>query len=434
MRRNAVLVVAVCVLAVGLRLKVLLRMPPAAGFGVENERVAAALARGEGWADAFPGTPATAHVAPLHPLLLSVLYRLCGNYETVAGRAVQEGLSITLATLIVLLLPVLARKLGMSPVAGWAAAFVAACLPANMWDEATGHQDQVLATLVLLGLVWLFAHLRASGWTNWRALGATGVLLGVIALLCPNLLLVPALLLGIEWACAKEARGRIVRCGLVLAAFAALFIAPWMVRNSRVLGGFVPLRSNFGLELAVGNRPGADGHTYLLGFGEMHPFGSAVERERLMQMGELAYMKDKQRQALAWITAHPAQFARLTLRRAGLFWFSADERWYQLTPKLQLSIRIYGLLGILSLLELLRLLATRHAAGRQLFGTMLGVGLPYFLTHVDTRYRLPIVGLSALLSCNLLAALILRSREKPRITRITRMDIKETAERSLRAA
>lgn len=404
MRRNALLVVAVCLLAVGLRLKIVLHIPPGAGFGVENERVAAALARGQGWSDAFPGTSATAHVAPLHPLLLAGIYRLCGTYETVGGRAVQEALSIALATLAVLLLPVLARKLGLSSAAGWAAAFLAAWLPANMFDEGTGHQDQVFATLAFLGVIWLFTHLRQSGWSGRREILAAGVIVGVIALLCPNLLLVPALILCVEWACEKGQRYRILRCGLILAALGLVFIAPWTVRNYRVLGGFVPLRSNLGLELAVGNRSGADGHTYCLGFGDIHPFGNPAERVRLIRMGELAYMKDKQRQALDWIAEHPAQFGRLTLRRAWLFWFSADERWCQLTPKLQLSVRIYGLLAIAALLELVRLLATSRPVGRLLSCAVLGVGFPYFLTHVDTRYRLPVVGLSALLSCNLIAA------------------------------
>ena len=32
-------------------------------------------------------------------------------------------------------------------------------------------------------------------------------------------------------------------------------LAPWIWRNSHALGGFVPLRSNFGLECTIGNNP-----------------------------------------------------------------------------------------------------------------------------------------------------------------------------------
>jgi hypothetical protein len=399
------LAAAVAVLAVGMRLKTLRQIPEAAWFGTENERVAAALAQGRGFAEAFgPGTPPTAHLAPLYPLLLSGLYRLCGSYQTLSGRMTQQALSITLATLVLLLLPATVRKLGLSAAAGWTAALLAACLPANLWDEVTGHHDQVAGSLILLGLLWVLDDLRLSGWSGRGPVARAGLLLGMAALLCPNLLPVAGLFFAVEWLRGPGERKRILHCGLIVSAMVSLFLLPWVVRNYRVLGGFVPLRSNLGLELAVGNRPGADGHTYAWGFGEVHPFGSAAERERLREMGELAYVQDKQRQALTWIAAHPARFARLTLRRAGLIWFSSDERWYQLEPKLRLSIRIYGLMGILALLELARLLWRGKAAGRLLACAALGVSLPYCLTHVENRYRLPLVGLFALLSCNLIAA------------------------------
>ncbi len=194
---------------------------------------------------------------------------------------------------------------------------------------------------------------------------------------------------------------RIFRCALLLSAISLLVVSPWLVRNYLVLGGFVPLRSNFGLELAAGNRPWANGHTYAPGLGEMHPFSSAAERDRLIQMGERAYMKDKQRQAVAWITAHPSQFGWLTLRRTCLYWFSPDERWYQLDPKWRLSVRVYGLMGFAALLELAHLLWRRQPAGRLLICAVLGASIPYLLTHVENRYRLPLVGLFALLTCNL---------------------------------
>jgi hypothetical protein len=402
MRRNVLLAVVLCLLALAMRVKTLLQIPEAAWFGTENERVAAALAHGRGFSEVFgAGTPPTAHVAPLYPLLLSGVYRLCGTYETFAGRLAQQILSIGIAILVLLMLPVVARKLGLSPTAGWAAAFIAACLPANLWDEVAGHHDQVAGALTLLALLWVFADLRQSGWTDSCRILRIGILLGLTALLCPNLLLVPVLFFSAEWARGAGERQRIFRCALILSVISLLLVSPWMVRNYLVLGGFVPLRSNFGLELAAGNRPGANGHTYGPGLGEMHPFLSAAERARLMRKGERAYMKDKQRQALAWIAAQPAQFGWLTLRRACLFWFSPDERWYQLDHKWRLSVRIYGLMGFAALLELARLLWRRQPAGRLLTCAALGVSIPYLLTHVENRYRLPLVGLFALLTCNL---------------------------------
>jgi hypothetical protein len=406
MRRNVLLAVAVCAVAVGIRLHALWHLPPEVWGGSENERVAAALARGRGWCDAFAaGTGPTAHVAPLYPLLLSGIYRLCGTYQTPAGRLAQASLAIAGSTLVVLLLPLLARSLGLSVGAGWAAAFVAAWLPANLCNEATGSHEQIVATLALFGLVAVCLRLQHENWSGRRALGTAALVVAVVTLLAPNFLLVPALFFLAEGWWRSGERRRILRCGLTLLAVVLVTVLPWLVRNYVVLGGLVPLRSNLGLELAAGNRPDADGYTYTAGFHEMHPFYSAAERARLVRVGELAYMKDKQREALGWIAARPGGFAWLTLRRAFLFWFTPDERWYTLDFRLRLSARVYGLLGLAMLAELLRLLRRGHPAGRLLACTLLGVGLPYFVTHVEMRYRLPIVGLSALLACNLAAVI-----------------------------
>jgi hypothetical protein len=408
MRWNLVLAAAVCAVALGVRLHALWRLAPEeVGAGTENECVAASLAGGRGWADAFAaGTGPTAHVAPLYPLLLAGVYRLCGTYQTATGRLAQEALSIAASTLVVLLLPRLARRLELSAAAGWAAALVAARLPANLCHEVTGSHEQVLATLALFGLVAACACLRRENWSGRRAVRVAGALVAVTVLLAPNLLLVPGLFFLVEGWWRPGERRRIRRCGLTLLAVAGVPVAPWLVRNYLVLGGLVPLRSNLGLELAAGNRPGADGYTYAAGFQALHPFFSAAERDRLTRLGELAYMRGKQRQALGWIAAQPGDFAWLTLRRVWLFWFTPDERWCSFDLRLRLPSRVYGVLGVAGLVELLRLLRRGHPAGRLLACAVLGVGLPYFVTHVEMRYRLPVVGLSALLTCSLAGATV----------------------------
>jgi hypothetical protein len=388
------------------RVQTMRQLPPGVWHGTENERVAVSLTQGRGWSDAFAaGSGPTAHLAPLYPLLLSGVYRLFGTYETASGQMAQQGLSLTIATLVVLLLPATARKLGLSEAAGWAAAFLAAWLPANLWTEVGGHHEQGIAALTLVGLIWALASLSQASWRGRRPVLWTGVLLGLTALGCPTLLLVPMLFVLLAWACRPGERQRILQCGLILAAVSFVMVAPWTLRNRFVLGGFVPIRSNFGLELAVGNRPGANGHTYASGMGDMHPYCSAAERVRLLHMGELAYVRDKQRQAFTWIADHPAQFGWLTLRRMWLFCFTPNETWCSLEPRLLLGSRIYGFLGIATLLELLRLLRRGHPAGGLLLCAFVGAGFPYFVTHVEMRYRLPIVGLTALASCSLVLAI-----------------------------
>jgi len=414
MRTHLFLAIAVSVLAISVRVEALRHPLPAARSGTENERVAASLAASQGWADAFDhGTGATAHTAPLYPLLLAGIYRLYGDYEQTTSRRIQGGLSIALSVMALLFLPVLAGKLGLSRVAGWLAAFVGAVIPTNLRVELTGRHEGVAAVVALLALVWCLADLRQHGWTGRRAVIRTGGLLGLTALLSPNFLLIPVLYFAAELACRGAARGRIVRCGLVVASISLLLVAPWMVRNYRVLGGFVPLRSNFGLELAVGNRPGADGHTYTEGMQDMHPYSSAAERARLTEQGELAYMRNKQHQALNWIYAHPRDFVWLMTRRARLFWVTTEEAWLNLDlAPFAVRVPLYTVLTFVVLVELLRLLWKQPAVGRLLISVILGAGLPYLVTHVEQRYRLPLAGLYLLLSLNLILVLLSRLRGK----------------------
>ena len=82
MKTQLILAMAVSVLAIAVRVDALRRPLPPARSGTENERVAASLAAGQGWANAFNrDTGPTAHTPPLYPLLLAGIYRLCGDYE-----------------------------------------------------------------------------------------------------------------------------------------------------------------------------------------------------------------------------------------------------------------------------------------------------------------------------------------------------------------
>ncbi len=418
MRRTALLCMAVCAVALRTRFPLLLHvtLPPQA---CEPERVAVSLLHGQGWSNAFAeDTGPTAHVAPLYPVILAGLYQLCGTCETPSGRLSQQFFTLAVALTGLLLLPAVARKLQLPVATGWAAAFLCAWLPHHQWTEVTGQHEQGLAVLVLLGLVWVFADLHQKRWQCRRATGTAALVLAVATLLSPNLLLAAALFYLSELVRRRGERRAVLRCGAILAAACLAVATPWTARNYLVLGGPVPLRSNFGLELAVGNRPGADGRTYSNDFAKVHPFCSASEREHLRRVGELAYMREKRDQALAWIADHPAEFAFLTLRRVELFWFTTDQRWYSSEPRVRLPIRIYGVLGFGLFLGLVWLLWTRQLAGPLLASAVLGVGLPYFFTHVESRYQLPVLGLSALVNCSLAAAIARRlfSRFRPGAT------------------
>jgi hypothetical protein len=396
-RTSAILAATVLAYALVVRVPFLCAAP-VVGLTNEVESVAISLSEGRGWSDPYhlPTGP-TAHVTPIYPACLAVLYRTFGTCETMAGFRAQGCFSLTLAMLTLLLLPVVAAKLRLPAAVGWSAALLCAWLPMHRADEVIGRQDQVAFAPALLGLVWALADLRDRSWSPGRAL-ALGLPLGLGVLLAPNLLAVLLLHFALEFAFGVGARRKVLRSAAVVLACVLAMTMPWIVRNYAVFGEFVPLRSNFGLELALGNRPGAAGNTYDPGFDDIHPWGNDAVRGHLAEIGEAAFMREKKEQALAWIAAHPAEFLRLTARRIYLFWFTPSLCWFHF--KAWIPVPLCQLMGVAILLEFVRLGRSQPRVARLLFCAIVGVGLPYFVTHVEGRYRTPVIGLVALLSCS----------------------------------
>ncbi|HVY61167.1 MAG TPA: hypothetical protein VHF22_05905 [Planctomycetota bacterium] len=179
------------------------------------------------------------------------------------------------------------------------------------------------------------------------------------------------------------------------------------------------LRSDIGLELAIGNRDGANGHTFDRGRGdrrsaifELHPLTSERERAELVRLGELAYMRRRRDEALAWIEANPGRFAALTLTRARLFFFppaeDLDGPW-PVRRALQLAA---SAIAAAALLGALRRLGRRHRGA--LAGLAVAAGAsPYLVTHIHPRYRAPFEGLLALLAADLALAVASGARRTP---------------------
>ena len=105
--------------------------------------------------------------------------------------------------------------------------------------------------------------------------------------------------------------------GVVLASvmFVAC-VAPWLIRNYRIFGQFVFIRSNFGAELRLGNGPGANG-TWM---DYLHPTKNVAQLHLYRQLGEIAYVSERKRQALAFIRDDYARFAGLCIRRFIYYW------------------------------------------------------------------------------------------------------------------
>jgi hypothetical protein len=373
-----------------------------AGAGAEMERAAVSLARTGQLASVYDDeTGPSAHVAPLYPYYLALVYRVFGLPGD-SGRLAQQLLSVLIVALSIALLPLLARRLRLSPWTGLAAAIGMALAPLNLWIECSGSWEQPVSALALLGLVFAFAVLHDREWRSSWMVCLTGLLVGILALLSPSLLPVVAIAIAGEWL-VQSGRTRVFVGSLAIAVVAGVCVAPWMVRNHVAIGNAC-LRSNFGLELWVGNNPSANGKTFGTHAEDprnllyaIHPYSNAGERARLKVIGEAAYMREKQAQAVAWITAHPGEFARLCLRRVQIFWFPSADLWPPSTPAREMKAAIWSLTGLGTIVGLLLLLVRRHPHAVLLLSAAIGPSLVYLITHVDSRYRYPIFAVSLLL-------------------------------------
>lgn len=170
-----------------------------------------------------PGEP-SAYTQPLYGFFLVPLYGIFGRHWFVVG--VAQTL-VALAT--ALLVYAIGRRI-TSPVGATAAALIATLNPYLVWHDVHVNReilDQVVAAGFLLCAI-MAAERRSLLWS-----AAAGVLAGLAVLGNSRLLLVPLVLaLFVAW---RMDRRRWLAAGVVAAA-AAIAIAPWVIRNRIELG------------------------------------------------------------------------------------------------------------------------------------------------------------------------------------------------------
>ncbi len=367
------------------------------GFGWETGRIAQSIATGHGFGSPFqPGTGPTAWLAPIYPYLLAGIFKVFGVYSTGSAIAILSLNSVFSALTVIPVFHIARRTFGdrVAIWSGWLGAlFPYAWYWAVKWAWETSLATLLLACVFLLslrmaGICWIDAHRvessprsRAPEWLLF------GFLWGVIALTNPSLLLwLPFAGLALVLRQMREQRER--RALLHAVAAGVLFIAivsPWAVRNYVVFRKFVPVRGNFGAELRMGNGENAVG---LWRFW-MHPSGNPIEFEKYERMGEVAYVKQNQSEALDFIRSHPASFAKLCFYRFLYYWYDVprDPGPYPLLWFRNVSFLLSSIFAFAGLWAMWR---RRHPATLLYGSLLLAVPLIYYVTFPHPRYRAPI--------------------------------------------
>jgi tetratricopeptide (TPR) repeat protein len=331
--------------------------------------------------------------APLYPYLLAVLYAVLGH-------------RVVLVYLFQILLAVAgcwalyrAGRAMDGERTGLAAALLAAVYGPFLFYDAQLLKESLAVTATCF-LLWTLAAARAkTGLGRWLL---AGLLLGVLALLRENALLLFPVLLPLAWS--RQARwGGLARRGGALAAGLILTLLPVAIRNGVVGGDFLPTSSQGGVNFYIGNHPGADGTYQPIVPGKQIPELERKEPARVAEQalgrplsaGEVSrYWLGK---SLDWARRNPGGFLRLQLRKLRMFW-----SWYEwpdavdyyyvktLSPALRLPLLELGGAAILfaaGLLVARRRLGAFAPALLFVAGWMLSTVI-FFLF---SRYRLPVV-------------------------------------------
>ncbi len=351
-------------------------------FGFEMGRIGRALAQGQGFSNPFHGvTGPTAWEPPLYPFLIAGVFKLFGVYCKTSA-IVLLSINSTFSALTCIPIFRIAKRCFNENIARWTS-WLWALLPPVMFWSTRWIWETSLAALLLAVIFWLtLVAEERDGMLPWIQFG---LLWGIAALTNTSLLaFLPASGL---WICYHRfLRNKHFLGGAIVSAliFAAC-IAPWLIRDYQTFGKFIFIRSNFGAELRLGNGPGANG-TWMV---YLHPTQNVYQLRLYRQMGEMAYVAERKREAIAFIREDYGRFAMLSLKRFIYYWGGLPR--LAKNPALApFKNSVFLASSLLGLWGLVRALRQQRTGAWLFFWLILTYPLVYYFVFPHPRYRHPI--------------------------------------------
>ncbi|HKB67707.1 MAG TPA: glycosyltransferase family 39 protein [Pyrinomonadaceae bacterium] len=255
---------------------------------------------------------------PGYPLMLSALYRVAGEHDTVT-----QFLQIILDSLSVVIIVLIAFEFFPAAIA-LIAGLLAAFAPQFSWNSLTLLPDSLATLPILLAMLIITRTSQRPndpGRSSMLSLLIAGALIGVSVWLRANaLLLAPFLCLPLLFI---NKRGARLRPALVLVCGVLLIITPLTARNAIVFGKFIPVSLGAGQTFVEGiadyNTDGSLG----LPQTDVALIRSEAETSKRPDYANSLFTpdgteRDRARLArgFAVIRAHPFWFAGVMIRRA----------------------------------------------------------------------------------------------------------------------
>lgn len=367
--------------------------PPPISDEQHYDALARSLAAGDGYTTA--GVP-TAYWPVGYPLVLTASYVLFG-YHYVPVIVLQAVLGAATAVGVYLI----AAALGG---ASWGRA---GGLLLALWPSQVAYASRFFP-YVIFGFFLVTAVYLVTRYEGYVAGAVAGIPAGCAALLMPIALPLPILFF-LHDALARRGVFRAAVRGVLAASVVAVVMAPWVWRNFRAFGEFIPGDTNGGVTLWMGNNPRATG-TYNFPLDRKNPL--------LLFDGELERDREGYRLSRYYIRYNLHQFLLLTVPKF-VYIYGADVSAFQLEGmrrgeepsetatgfRARLAQTYYALFWVLFVLGLYRyrrhLFDIRSPARSSLAALLLW---PVYLTAVylvfigQDRYHIAIVPFMAVLA------------------------------------
>jgi hypothetical protein len=377
----------------------------------DMERLALALAQTGTIANMMvPGLP-SAGESPGYVILLAGIFRLFG--DGALGEAVKVFACTAASSLRCALTVWIASRLQLGRTVMMATAVLSVFWIGALNTELQGDWDPPYTSVALILLCWLQESCPAERRSPGRAalLGCAWALgaylnFSIFAVLA-GFMFRDLLVFG------KRDFQRFLGQSVCLAAGVFVVLSPWVIRNRITLGEWVPTRDMLGYGLALSYHDGAHwgepfnnhpgrlipGHENDFSLSP-YPFLNVKLRPEVARLGEVEWDRQKRREGLTWMAAHPGRSLVLMAQHTFFFWFPPSADFTSELPRL--VAWPYAIAKwMLTLLALAGWLRLRHLAAPAAQWTaviLLTFPLVYYLVNWSSRYRAPIEWVFVLLA------------------------------------